>query len=279
MPVLTASEFFSTISAPTISGSGLQRRVPFAFTSTARLIKSGKISSLGSTFAAATEKASQTHQLLSIEEETRPISNLIRSGTNLLGSIVPTQGVAPVIQMAVNPHSVKWSQPKRFTKKDTMQGSVFFHFTNSADQNNDILTLQFTGRTGNINTNVNFLEALAIGSNLKLKIWHDLYHLSREGMLLNKDNTGANIPPGIRNEFFISYRTMLMPVPLTLIGFFNTPLEFTEDASDPFNRTYNFGFTVTNTSPLLDDLASKLGSVLVTNNAVSTVTQTIANNV
>lgn len=276
MPVITPSSFFNAVTAGSVSGSGIVRRVPFTFTSTARLIKSGKISAIGNTYTAATAKTTLDNELKAIEEETRPISATIRSATSLLSSVVPFQGLSPVISMAVNPHSVKWSQAKRFTKRDTMEGSVYFHFTNRADQNNDILVCTFTGRTGNINTNVNALEALAIGSNQKLKIWHDLYHLSREGMLLNKSNTGADVPSGMRNEFFISYTTMLMPVPITLIGFFNTALEFAEDASDPFNRIYSFSFTVTNTSPSLDDLTQKLGSALVRGNAEALAGQGVA---
>lgn len=276
MPVITPSDFFSAVTGGTITGGGIVRRVPFSFTSTARLIKSGKIASLGNTYTAATAKTTLSNELKAIEEETRPISAAIRSGAGLLSSILPFQGVSPTISMSVNPHSVKWSQPKRFTKRDTMSGSVYFHFTNKADQNNDILVCTFTGRTGNINTNVNPLEALAIGSNQKLKVWHDLYNLSREGMLLNKGNTGAEVPAGMRNEFFISYTTMLMPVPITLIGFFNSALEFTEDASDPFNRIYSFSFTVTNTSPSLDDLTQKLSSALVQGNAVAAVGQQVA---
>lgn len=272
MAILTAAQFLDQIVTPTISGSGLTRRVPFTFTSTARLIRSGKLESLGNTFASALAATERTNGLRSIEEETRPISTTFTAGADLLSSITPTQGVTPVISMAVNPHSVKWTQTKRISRRDTLEGSVFFHFTNSADQNNDILVCTFTGRTGNINTNVSPIEALSTGSNQKLKIWHDLYNLSREGMLLNRDNTNATIPKGLKNEFFIAYRTILMPVPITLIGFFSQVLEFTEDAADPFNRQYSFSFTVTETSPRLDDLASSLGSTLVASNAIGTFT-------
>ncbi len=270
MAIPTAAQFLERIVTPTISGNGLTRRIPFTFTSTARLIQSGKLATLGNDFAAAQAQTDQDNVLKTIEEETRPISTTFTAGKDLLSSILPTQGVSPVISMAVNPHSVKWTQPKRFSKRDTMAGSVFFHFTNTADQNNDILVCTFSGRTGNINTHVNPVAALDIGSNQKLRIWHDLYHLSREGLLLNKANTGATVPKGLRNEFFIAYRTTLMPVPITLIGFFNSALEFTEDASDPFNRMYSFSFTVTDTSPKLDDLAGQLSSTLVAQNIVST---------
>ena len=274
MAILTAADFMQNITTPTITGSGFVRRVPFSFTSTARMIKSGKLDAVGSHYAQMLATTQRDYELAAIEDEVFPPKTTLTAGRDLLTSIVPTQNLTPVISMAVNPHSVKWTQTKRFSKRDTMEGSVFFHSTNSADQNNDILTCTFTGRTGNINTKVNPVEALVIGSNEKLRIWHELYNLSREAILLNEGNTGAavkSLPPKMRNEFFITYRTTLMQIPITLIGFFNQVLEFTEDASDPFNRVYSFSFTVTDTSPKLDDLSSKLGSSLVSGNLVNTV--------
>jgi hypothetical protein len=268
MAILTVADFAQNIASPTITGSGLVRRVPFALTSTARLIRSGKIKSLNHSTTAAAEQSALTNQLLKIEEEVRPISATYHSSADLFSATTPSDSVSSVISMAVNPQDIKWSQSKRYSKRDTMQGSVFFHFTNSADQNNDILVMNFSGKTGNINTKVGPFDAMMTGANLKLKIFHDLYHLTREGVLLNNTNTGSNISTGIRNEFFISYRTVLMTMPLTLIGFFNTALEFTETAGDPFNRSWSFAFTVTDTSPSLDDLATKLSSTMVSGNLV-----------
>lgn len=268
MAILTVADFAQNIASPTITGSGLTHRVPFALTSTARLIRSGKVKALDNYTTAAIRASSLTNQLLKIEEEVRPISNTYHSSADLFSATTPSDSVSSVISMAVNPQDIKWNQPKRYSKRDTMQGSVFFHFTDSADRNNDILTINFSGKTGNINTQVGPIDAIMTGANLKLKIFHDLYHLTREGVLLNNINTGTNVTTGIRNEFFVSYKTILMPIPLTLIGFFNTALEFSESAGDPFNRNWSFAFTVTATSPELDDLASKLSSTMVSGNLV-----------
>ena len=138
MSVITATDFFNQLTTPVVGGSGLTRRVPFTFTSTARLIRSGKIGSLGNTYAASQNKLSQYNQLLTIEEETRPISTTIRAGADLIGSVLPIQNTNPVISMNVNPHSIKWAQGKRFSKRDTQEGSVFFHFTISGDRKTDI---------------------------------------------------------------------------------------------------------------------------------------------
>lgn len=263
---ITAADFFSQITTPTIVGTQLVRRIPFTFTSTARLLKSGKINVLGQDYNQAAAQAQLDQQLLAIEQETRPVLTTLTSTASALGAISPVSSVLPVIQMAINPNSIHWTQAKRYTKRDTQNGSVFFHFTNDNDQNNDILVCQFSGQTGNINTNVNIADAAFLGSNLKLKIWHELYNLSREGLLLNQSNCGRNFGHAIRNEIFITYKTALMTVPITMIGFFNQVLEFTETAADPFNRNYSFSFTVTSTSPNLDELSNKLTTALTVNN-------------
>ena len=175
------------------------------------------------------------------------------------------------IVMAVNPNSVTFKQPKRFNKKDTKEGSVFFHFTNSRGQNNDILTMEFAGNTGNIDlrgsagnqrrdpetgqidTGQALDDGVDTGAIRKMLVWHNLYLLSREPMLL-VDN--------LQNEFTITYSSQLFPTDINFIGFFNQVLDFTEDAKKPHSRNYRFGFTVQRTDPSLDDILPRLTLVL-----------------
>src|SRR5271165_6702385 len=141
---ISAADFFTQITTPTFTGTGLVTRVPFTFTSTARLVKSGKVQSLGLDMNKIQTQANTTQELQAIEQETRPITTSLTSLETLVGTSLPVGMQLPVISMAVNPQSIKWTQPKRYTKRDTQEGSVFFHFTNSADQNNDILVCQFS---------------------------------------------------------------------------------------------------------------------------------------
>ena len=83
-------------------------------------------------------------------------------------------------------------------------------------------------------------------------------------MLLTKENTGLNLATNLKNEFYITYRTVLMPIQITLVGFFSQVMEFTESAQDPFNRDYSFAFTVVYTSPSLDELVDRVGTSLTT---------------
>lgn len=273
MALLDPISFFSQTLIPS-GGAGAARRVPFTFTSTKRLITANGTSGPLISRDLVQQNAQQT-----LKDELQAIQNssTISTLTGTLGmSSATTLSTSPVISMMVNPHTVKWSQPKRYTKKDTMNGSVFFHFSNTNGQNNDILTLTFSGNTGNISTqqplDYQYLTstgpaAVALtGADNKLRMWHELYSLTREEVLL---------PKAIKNEFFITYRTVLMPISITFVGFFNSTLEFTETAASPFSRDYSFSFTVLDTSPKLDVLVSKINSALSTTGLIGAGIQAV----
>jgi len=170
------------------------------------------------------------------------------------------QSQLAVIEMSVNPNSISFRQPKRITKRDTLEGSVFFHFTNSKGENNDILTMEFRGNTGNLdlrgdlNTDTGVFSTIGgtnTGANKKLAIWQNLWQLTRGPILLD-DNT--------LNEFMINYNSIGIPVPIALIGHYNAVLEFTESADKPFSRDYSLQFTVQEITPSLDDLVEIIQS-------------------
>lgn len=328
MSILDGASFWRNTLVPQLgNGQAAAKRVPFAFTSTLRLLKSGNLKAVNPSGQKQQAATDQRRVLAQIERDGRGASMLNFVGVSDIGTVLEsvTRSVLgsdmSVINMAVNPQTITWSQDKRVSKRDTMQGSVFFHFTNAASQNNDILRLSFTGKTGNINVNTanNVSNAFvnqqggqvstatngilnlpintatspiaaaitgqpALASNpgqiaqsiayeqaetmksangLKLRTWHELYNLTREPVLLTPDNTGIkDLPNGIKNEFYISYRTALFPTQVVFIGFFDKVLDFTESAQDPFNRDFSFSFTVTNSSPSLDDISKKISSNL-----------------
>lgn len=250
-PILDAAGLFSRSLIPTIGGGGPIRRVPFTFTSTRRLLNAGVLGAANSRELAKMnkEEALKT-QLSAIGQDTQAIDI---AGTVGLSAATSTLANSAIISMMVNPNTVRWSQPKRFTKRDTQNGSTFFHFSDDTGRNNDILTLNFSGNTGNINTQHGPLASSAVGADLKLKVWHELYSLTREPILI--DNR-------LHNDFIITYRTVLFPMPITFYGFFSSVLEFTESAANPNSRDYSFSFTVTHTSPGLDTLTDKLSRAL-----------------
>lgn len=230
---------FTAALGQTIFGEGGKaftdpNRVPMIFTSLKRL-RSGGIDP--SARLSGIENSDDTLKFIASTNPTSaPSGNLI------------------TIEMAVNPNSITFRQPKRITKRDTLEGSTFFHFTNSKGENNDVLTLDFRGNTGNIDIRGDVTTDRGIfstqggfntGANRKLLIWQNLWALTREAMLL-EDNT--------RNEFMINYSSISIPIQISLIGHYSSVLEFTENADKPFTRDYSMSFTVQETIPPLDDI-------------------------
>jgi hypothetical protein len=191
-------------------------------------------------------------------------------GRNEFVSIDPN--VRRLIQMQVNPSSVKFTQPKRWVKRDTRDGSTFFHFLNKDGQNNDILTISFSGTSGYIDrrgsqpTTIHHDKILGAdvdfetqnnlfntGSIEKLIVWHNLYHLTREAMLLEN---------GTENKFYIFYISKVFPITIRFTGFFNQVLDFSEEGAKPNSVDYSFDFTVESVQPELDTLLAQITTVL-----------------
>jgi hypothetical protein len=240
IPVITDvyNALNQTIFGPSYDiGNSDGSRIPFIFTSKKRL---ASLSNIATTSA------------LQAQSTTTPI--------------LSTSTDQPIIKMAINPHTVSWKQPKRITRKDTMDGAVFFHFSNDKGQDNDIITLELNGVTGNIDTNkLDLNDRYGQINYSKLLIWHELYKLTRE-QVVYLDSNNNRVP----NEFYIIYTTKLFPSGIKLTGLYNKVLDFSENADSPNMRSYSLSFIVTDTTPSLDDIASDI------KNAVNT-TQSVAN--
>lgn len=196
------------------------------------------------------------------------------------------QGLSP-IALRVNPHNVSFKQTKRVTKRNTQGGTVYTHWSDEYGQNNDVLELQFRGRTGNINLRkdpqakkswagqalqdfANWLTGASPEDadkyrnqgGAKLFTWARLYTLTRMPMV--DKSTGK------KNVFYIVYRSPLFPRPIQFRGFFNNVLDFSETAENPFLVEWGFTFVVQQTIPDLDALSDYVVAVLTNKQSVST---------
>lgn len=183
-----------------------------------------------------------------------------KTSTNESATFDLAKNAAEKIIMEVNPKSVRFTQPKRYSRKDTLGGTVWYHFTNTKGQNNDVLTIDFRGNTGNIDRRGSLDPEAANGDAIdgtgalkKLIVWHNLYLLTREPMYLGN---------GVRNDFTISYISPLMPFAIDLVGFFTKVLDFEESADKPFSREYSMQFIVQRTSPDLDLILDHVSTVI-----------------
>jgi hypothetical protein len=217
MALPTVTDLIGPVQASIDLAASVTARTPFYFTSDMRLANSG------------TDAATST----SLQDSALAFYDTSK---------------ATMIGMMVNPQAIKWTQAKRVTKQDTMTGSVFFHFTDPQFRDNDLIDMDFSGMTGNIDTR----DPANATNQKRLAVWHQLYELSREQVVFLNANNQL-----IENKFHIIYQTQLFPYPIRLTGIFRKVLEFTEKADQPFNREYNFAFTVQATTPTIDDIAER----------------------
>lgn len=203
----------------------------------------------------------------------------------IFGSSYRDQKGIPPIRMLVNPQTVSFRQAKRVSQQNTMKGAVFFHWTDERGSNDDIMEMDFSGQTGNINLargglpkaggwSARTTSAINKGTdwiNEKLSDASNSYKeegLGNKGIEVKKALAGANklanfwnlyqltrepvVDPatGFPVEYWIIYSSPLFGnTPIKFTGHFNRVMDITDDANDPFNKQYSFGFTVISSDP------------------------------
>lgn len=182
------------------------------------------------------------------------------------------------LPLRINPHAITFKQGKRITNRKSQGGTAFFHWTDDNGQNNDVLEMQFKGRTGNIKARNDPPTASKLGNTLgqvanwisgtnpetgsppvtdasaKHLSWARLYTLTRLPVIDRVRKT--------QNVFWIDYTSPLFPRTIQFQGFYNAVLDFSEVAESPNSSDWSFNFTVVNTWPSLDEITLYLTDVL-----------------
>lgn len=170
-------------------------------------------------------------------------------------------GFMPYIALALNPKNIKAAQPKRIVVKPKMRGSTIYHYTDHKGRNNDLMTLQMRGSSGNIDRGSWIDPAFQAGDSptdpngvqAKILTWNNLYQLSREPAIL---------PDGTRNDVTISVVSNIMPIVIDYIGYFNAVLEYEIVSEKPFSVDYSMEFTVLRTIPDMDEITHEIANTL-----------------
>jgi len=195
----------------------------------------------------------------------------IQHGQRVPMKIWTDQSQGKILELAVNPRSVRFSQPKRITDTQVKEGRVYFFWsTGPGEKNLDVLTLTVTGTSGSILNRVAFKEySQKVGQekvknppqgaiNTKHRKWMQLYAMTREPVY----------PDELEGDFnyaYIEYVSPLFPQgkQITFKGHFSNPLEFDEEATRPFLIDYSFEFIVHQTTPDIDSILQQANNVLV----------------
>ena len=162
----------------------------------------------------------------------------------------------PPLRMTINPQQIQFQQAKRIQKQDTIGGSIYFHFSNKYGQNNDILTLNLSGTTGNVDPRAIQREigmdlnakTTRTGAKDNLVAWLKFYKMTLDPIVDMATHT--------TNLVTMSYASALFQKKISFHGFFANVLQFSETAQEPFQRQWSVNFTVQNTDPPLDQMVS-----------------------
>lgn len=211
-------------------------RVPFKFSSTLRDIAYQQQAGLSTLTIDGGQNISVTNALV----------------TGISRALVP--GSRASVETLINPRSVSFIQGKRIQRRDVRDGSVFFHFTDKDGRDNDILELELSGTTGNVDLRGDAFPLPAtdsIEARRKLDVFYQLWTLTREPRI---------IAPNLVNRMSINMRTTLFPglSGISFFGFFSEVLRFEQSADKPHSVDWSMRFTVQFTSPSIDDIQNLL---------------------
>jgi len=163
------------------------------------------------------------------------------------------------LRMAINPKTIQFQQPKRISTRDAMAGKIYYHWTDERGRDNDILTLTINGTTGNIDPRVlggSGAKKDALGNLAKHLAWAKLYQLTTDPIIDPLTNS--------LNLATCTIQTVLIPFPIQFEGHFSSVMGFSDDADNPFSKSWSLSFVARDINPPLNTIVSLLQVALVT---------------
>ena len=214
-----------------------------------------------------------------ISAAAKRIKNPVRQAWIFNSTYVDSKGVPTTpIQMSVNPSSATFTQSKRIsTARKTIGGTTYFKWADKKGRAVDNLIINFAGETGPVSglgrtktqqdeTTIITVDgavqprALKNGQN-----WARLYTLTAQ-----PDINPLTFVPTV---WTIRYKSLILP-DVVFSGFFNSILQFSDEAASPLSKRYTMGFTVLAMSPDIFELRNLIGEINVDIDAKSSIVTT-----
>jgi hypothetical protein len=164
------------------------------------------------------------------------------------------------VSLYVNFKNVQFDNPKRITEQNARGGKAYMFWRSKDMYSNDITTLSITGDSGNF-FNPDHKQDENIGEQVenaldkdkqasefkpeeKRKMFFQLFALTREKHF-NDDGT--------ENIFYIKYKSALFADEIVFNGHFDSGLQYSDMAENPFHVEFNVNFKVYYTEPDLSE--------------------------
>ncbi len=185
----------------------------------------------------------------------------------VLSSNYTESGQPPIIlSMSINPVAVKWSQSKRTsTARQTIGGTTYFHWSDRKGRNLNPAILTLSGETGPMSglgktfSAQQLTSILRSGDKVDPRALKHAQNFAKFYVLTAQPQIDPiTYTPTV---WTIQYKSIMFP-DITLRGFWNQVLEFTDEASStPFSRRWTAAFTVTGCDPDITKLQNLIGLV------------------
>lgn len=188
------------------------------------------------------------------------------------------------IRLQVAPQQIAFGQQSRISEQLIKDGRAFFFWKQTREANHlDLLELSITGVTRSlipegINNPQSFTQLWQKAQNAANNIvapFTDSIAVPEQDSVTNKQNHWLRLwkitrEPYIAsdhvNRHHIKLKTPALPIKVEFLGHFAGPVQWTHDANDPFLVRWTLKFIVHTTTPTLDVLFAKAGTVVLNPN-------------
>ena len=157
----------------------------------------------------------------------------------------------PGITMLINPESVQWVMPFRWSRVNTFGGTIFHRWQNFYKDPTDLPTLKIRMNTGNLLL-PSMIRRVLDARNSPGTNYGTTFSADDKRAAFFKfcslTHQSAFTDDGEPNLISVQYKSVLFGQ-INLYGIFTDPLTFTEDAMKPFNVVYEIGLTVVRQNP------------------------------
>ncbi len=162
------------------------------------------------------------------------------------------------ITLAVNPSTIQFEQPKKIVAKDTYGGTRFMHFTGRLGYNNDIMTINLAGSSGDIDLRgLDHDDFAGAAENLeKLLVWVNLYGLTMERVYIPE--TDETSPHRGENLVTMVFSSSVFPIPFEFVGHFAKVMSWEQKGDKPFSIDYNLQLVVHEVRPPMEEVIASL---------------------
>lgn len=158
-----------------------------------------------------------------------------------------------LIKLIVNPNHVELTPSIRIAQASTGAGRVYYNWVNERGSAIEAYEISMKGTTGNLLPGTS-------DSQVKLYTWMRFREMTLEPRRIkvvieeNKEE-GKLVEIDVINNAFILARTIGLPTTIIFVGYYKSPIVFTESSENQYSHDWEFTFAITDMFPRYEELS------------------------